>query len=141
MKREGDVTGANITNQSIGFTVTSFKRAESAVLCAPFTIKLLAELAEKGVPLRAIAAPEGIKHQYLTRPLGLIPTENALLWLVQVGVLRREVDGQGITDSFRITPLGFQVLEKWRSQQQFPLPTWRDRCQNFLAQIQPSRFI
>ncbi|WP_019500514.1 Npun_F0494 family protein [Pseudanabaena sp. PCC 6802] len=130
-----------MTKQSIDFTAPSLKRAESAVICSPFTLKLLAELAERGVPLRAIAAPEGIKLQYLNRPLGLIPTENALLWLVQVGVLRREVDGQGITDSFRLTPLGFQVLEKWRSQQQFPSPTWRDRFQNFLAQIQPSRFI
>lgn len=130
-----------MTRQSIGFTADSFKRAESAVICSPFTFKLLAELAEMGVPLRAIAAPEGIKHQYLNQPIGLIPTENALLWLVQVGVLRREVDGQGITDSFRLTPLGFQILEKWRSQQQFPKPTWRDRLQNFFAQLQPSRFL
>jgi hypothetical protein len=140
MDRKGE-TSANMTKQSIGSTAASLKRAESAVLCSPFTLKLLAELAERGVPLRAIAAPEGLKHQYLTRSLGLIPTEDALLWLVQVGVLRREVDGQGITDSFRLTPLGFQVLEKWRSQARFPLPTWRDRLQNFLAQIQPSRFV
>lgn len=33
------------------------------------------------------------------------------MWLIQVGVLRREVDGQGITDSYRLAPLGRQLLE------------------------------
>jgi hypothetical protein len=140
MGKENEMS-ETMPKQGIDFTAATLKRAETAVICSPFTFKLLAELAEKGVPLRTIAAPEGIKHQYLIRSLGLTPTENALLWLVQVGVLRREVDGQGITDSFRLAPLGFYVLEKWRSLQQLPLPTWSDRLQNFLVQIQPSRFI
>ena len=37
--------------------------------------------------------------------------ENDLLWLICVGVLRREVDGQGLTSRFRLTPLGRQLLD------------------------------
>jgi hypothetical protein len=124
-----------------GFTPESLKRAICAVKCSPFTLSLLAELAEKGVALRAIAHPEGMQNKYLTRPVGLTSAENCLLWLVQVGVLRREVDGQGITDSFRLTPLGFRILEQWRSQGSFPSPTLGDRLQNFFVQIQLSRFL
>ena len=37
--------------------------------------------------------------------------ENEFLKLIRIGVLRREVDGQGLTSKVRITPIGRQVLE------------------------------
>ncbi len=117
------------------------ERAEVALRCAPFSVKLLADMAKQGVNLRVIAGNEGIKNAYLTRATNLIITENALLWLIQVGVLRREVDGQGITDSFRLTPMGHLLLDKWRSQPRFPDPSFGDRLKNFWAQIQISRFL
>jgi hypothetical protein len=117
------------------------KRAEIALCCSPFTVKLLADMAMQGVNLRAIAGNDGIKNEYLTSPTNLILTENALLWLIQVGVLRREVDGQGITDSFRLTPMGHLLLDKWRSQPTFAIASFCDRFQNFWAKIQISRFL
>ena len=117
------------------------ERADVALRCAPFAVKLFADMATQGVNLRAIAGNDGIKNKYLTSPTNLIITENALLWLIQVGVLRREVDGQGITDSFRLTPMGHLLLDKWRSQPRFAIATFSDRYQNFWAQIQISRFL
>jgi len=117
------------------------QRAEIALRCAPFTMKLFADMASQGVNLRAIAGNEGLKNQYLTRACNLIITENALLWLIQVGVLRREVDGQGITDSFRLTPMGHLLLDKWKQQSRFPVASISDRLQNFWTQIQISRFL
>jgi hypothetical protein len=116
-------------------------RAEVALRCAPFTVKLFADMATHGVNLRAIAGNEGITNQYLISPTNLISTENGLLWLIQVGVLRREVDGQGITDSFRLTPMGHLLLDRWRSQPRFPIASLGDRLQNFWAKIQISRFL
>ncbi len=117
------------------------QRAEIALRCAPFTVKLFADMATEGVNLRAIAGNDGLKNQYLTSLTSLIITENSLLWLIQVGTLRREVDGQGITDSFRLTPMGHLLLDKWRSQSTFPIASFGDRLQNFWAQIQISRFL
>jgi hypothetical protein len=117
------------------------QRAEIALRCAPFKVKLFADMATQGVNLRAIAGNDGIKNQYLTSLTSLIITENSLLWLIQVGTLRREVDGQGITDSFRLTPMGHLLLDKWRSQSTFPIASFSDRLQNFWAQIQISRFL
>ncbi|MDX2257161.1 MAG: hypothetical protein NW214_16745 [Pseudanabaenaceae cyanobacterium bins.39] len=118
-----------------------WERAEIALRCAPFTVKLLADMAKQGVNLRAIAGEDGLKNGYLTRPSNLISAENALLWLIQVGVLRREVDGQGITDSFRLTPMGHLLLQKYQDQVQWAVPSLRDRCLNLWAKIQLSRFI
>ncbi len=117
------------------------QRAEIAVRCAPFTVKLFADMATQGINLRAIAGNEGVKNQYLNSSTNLIITENALLWLIQVGILRREVDGQGITDSFRLTPMGHLLLDKWQNQSRFPSATIGDHLQNFWAQIQISRFL
>ncbi|KGG12113.1 MULTISPECIES: Npun_F0494 family protein [Prochlorococcus] len=37
--------------------------------------------------------------------------ESAFRWLITIGVLRREVDGQGLTSKVRLTPLGRQFLQ------------------------------
>ena len=37
--------------------------------------------------------------------------ENEFLKLIKIGVLRREVDGQGLTSKVRITPIGRKILE------------------------------
>ncbi|MBD2148538.1 hypothetical protein H6F44_00085 [Pseudanabaena sp. FACHB-1277] len=121
-------------------TPQNIKRAEIALRCSPFAVKLFADMAVQGVSLRGICGNEGIKNGYLHESRNLIVVENALLWLIQVGILRREVDGQGITDSFRLTPMGHLLLEKWQIQTNFPHPSFGDRLQNFWAQIQLSRF-
>ena len=117
------------------------QRAEIALRCAPFTVKLFADMATQGVNLRAIAGGEGLKNEYLISSTNLILTENSLLWLIQVGRLRREVDGQGITDSFRLTPMGHFLLDKFKEQSRFAIASLCDRFQNFWAQIQISRFL
>jgi hypothetical protein len=122
------------------YTQSVLQRAEIALRCAPFTVNLFVDMATQGVNLKAIAANEGIKNQYLTTSTSLILTENSLSWLIQVGILRREVDGQGITDSFRLTPMGHFLLDKWRSQATFNRASPCDRVQNFWRQIQISRF-
>ena len=38
--------------------------------------------------------------------------ENSFLWLIKIGVLRREVDGQGLTSKVRLTPLGRLIIEE-----------------------------
>ena len=40
--------------------------------------------------------------------------ENEFLKLIKIGVLRREVDGQGLTSRVRTTPIGRQILESPR---------------------------
>jgi hypothetical protein len=118
------------------YSQLSITRAEKALMSSPFTLKLLTDMTSRGVALKAIAASEGLKNGYLTQSANLKIVENSLLWLIDVGVLRREVDGQGITDSFRLTPLGYEIWEKWHNKQtlQKPVATWRDRLENLFNQ-------
>ena len=47
------------------------------------------------------------------KPLSPSRTEDDLIWLIQVGVLRREVDGQGLTERVRLTPMGRDLQFCW----------------------------
>lgn len=103
--------------------------------CAPFQLQLYTTMQEQGVFLGAIAQDSGVQHEYTRSPLSEWVVENDLMWLINVGVLRREVDGQGITDSFRLTPLGRQLLQEWQEDtaswmQQL---TGCDRLSNFVS--------
>jgi hypothetical protein len=80
----------------------------------------------QSVALLAIASEAGVKHGYTKKSLSELACDDELGWLIQVGILRREVDGQGITDSFRLTPLGHQLAEQYQGKN-LPVPSWRDR--------------
>lgn len=125
------MSAPSVQPQSIQYSRQALARAERAVRCAPFRLQLFAAMRLQGVALRAIAGDSGITSGYTQTSLPELAIENHLLWLIQTGVLRREVDGQGLTDSFRLTPLGRQLLDKWQRQAGSGFaPTWGDRLQN-----------
>lgn len=121
-------------SQSIQYSSGTVERAERAVRCSPFALHLFTTMREASVPLAAVVGKAGVEKGYSRSPLPELRVENHLLWLIQVGVLRREVDGQGITDSFRLTPLGRRLTEKWQSLGEgIPAPSWRDRLYNTIS--------
>jgi hypothetical protein len=93
------------------YSVTAYQRARRAWILSPFRLALFQRLRDQGVALGQIAGSQGYQLGYTVRPLRERQAEDELMWLIQVGVLRREVDGQGITDSYRLAPLGRQLLE------------------------------
>lgn len=103
--------------------------------CSSFSLSFFATMVWQSVPLQAIAGKSGVQNQYTVQPLSELAAENQLLWLIQVGLLRREVDGQGLTDSFRVTPLGRQLVQEWQHQtgKVRYAPTLRDRLYNALS--------
>lgn len=128
------MTADSNPRQSIHYPQRTLLRAERAMRCAPFRLHLFATMVVQSVSLKAIAQAAGVHHQYTYKPLSELSAESELLWLIQVGLLRREVDGQGLTDSFRVTPLGRQLVDKWQHQppsRSYKLG-WSDRIYNAL---------
>jgi hypothetical protein len=119
---------------AVSFSAQSLVRAERAIRCSPFRLKLLQDLRAESVAIGAISDDAGIHQGYTRRPLAELTAENELLWLMAVGLLRREVDGQGLTDSFRLTPLGRHLLDRWDAEQVTDLqPRLRDHLYNSLS--------
>jgi hypothetical protein len=107
--------------------------ADRALRCSPFHLALFAKLRWQSVSVPQLAGDLGGKSGYTRRSLSELQVESATNWLIQVGILRREVDGQGLTDSFRLTPLGVQLLEKWTGDEGgLPKASFVDRVVNFV---------
>lgn len=117
---------------SIEYPNHTRERALRAMRCAPFQLSLYTTMATSSVGLKAIVGETGVQQGYTISAGTELGIENDLLWLIQVGVLRREVDGQGITDSFRLTPLGRQIVAEWESKENFASPSGIDRVYNCL---------
>ncbi|MEM6500303.1 MAG: Npun_F0494 family protein [Cyanobacteria bacterium P01_C01_bin.89] len=119
----------------ISYSSKSWKRAKRAVRCAPFQRKFYNTMREHSVPLLEIVGTSGQEAGYVASMQNELTAENVLMWLIQVGVLRREVDGQGITDSFRLTPLGTRLLEDWETNgERWRSPSIGSRIKNSLIQ-------
>ena len=93
-------------------TQHALRRARQAVRCLPFRRSFYRLLEESAQSSKELANRPDWRVNTSQR-LGAGETETLLIWLIQLGVLRREVDGQGLTERVRITPLGRDVLADW----------------------------
>ena len=108
------------------------QRAKIALSCSPFRLKLFQDMRNQSVPIQKIAAETGIKRGYIRESFSESRVEDKLVWLINVGLLRREVDGQGLTDSFRLTPLGRKIVEEWeQSETEIPSATLTNRLSHW----------
>ena len=89
-----------------------FRRAKKGIRNCPFNLFLFQSLLEGSLSAQDVFMN---KSKYLNQEFMFINSslfiENEFLKLIKIGVLRREVDGQGLTSKVRITPIGRQVLE------------------------------
>jgi hypothetical protein len=116
----------------ISYPAKTIERADLALRCAPFNLSLFAKLRWQSVSVPKLAGDLGVDAGYTRRPLSELEVESATNWLIRVGMLRREVDGQGLTDSFRLTPLGLELIEKWEAVGgKLPSVNLLDRTTNF----------
>lgn len=125
---------SKLKTSPIEYPSKTVRRAEIALRCAPFRLKLFQALRSRSVPLAQMTDQSGVKNQFSSQPLAELKAENELTWLIQVGLLRREVDGQGITDSFRLTPLARQIIARWEQEyDEIPSPGLFDQIRNFIS--------
>ena len=89
-----------------------FKRATTGIRNCPFNFFLFQSLQEGSLSAEDVFLNKSnyLKQDYMFINSSLL-IENEFLKLIRIGVLRREVDGQGLTSKVRITPIGRQVLE------------------------------
>ena len=89
-----------------------FRRAKKGIKNCPFNFFLFQCLQKESLSAQNVFEN---KSKYLNQEFMFINSslfiENEFLKLIKIGVLRREVDGQGLTSKVRITPIGRQVLE------------------------------
>jgi hypothetical protein len=90
----------------------ALERAARSLRCLPFRRAFYQELRAGAISSSELAS-RADGRGLLFRPASAEQLEDHFIWLIRLGVLRREVDGQGLTERVRLTPLGRQVLERW----------------------------
>ena len=89
-----------------------FRRAIRGIRRSPFNLFLFQSLMKGSLSAQNVFLN---KSKYLNKEFTFIKStlfiENEFLKLIRIGVLRREVDGQGLTSKVRITPIGRHVIE------------------------------
>lgn len=93
----------------------SLSRARQALRCLPFRLAFYRRLEACALSSQQLAADPQWPRYSRRRPEAN-RVEDDLIWLIQLGVLRREVDGQGLTERVRLTPLGREVLTPWNGE-------------------------
>lgn len=107
----------------------AIRRARRSVTCLPFRKAFYDQVSMKG-----ITSSELVKRKDWQRlvfaPFGQARAEEHFLWMIRIGILRREVDGQGLTNRVRLTPLGQKTIEIWEGE--IPRATLQERIkENF----------
>ena len=115
-------------------TQQAIHRARQAVRCLPFRLAFYQEL-EQGALSSSQLAARSDWRRITRRRLSANRTEDHLIWLIQLGVLRREVDGQGLTERVRLTPLGRVVLADWPGE--IPSASLPTRLRHWIKQHWP----
>ena len=89
-----------------------FRRAKRGIKNSPFNLIFFQSLMNKSLSSQDVLMN---KSKYLYESFLFLKSstliENEFLKLIKIGVLRREVDGQGLTSKVRITPIGRKVIE------------------------------
>ena len=90
----------------------ALERAATSLRCLPFRRAFFEEVAQQPISSGELCQrPDW--ERLVFAPFGPERAEGHFNWLIRLGVLRREVDGQGLTERVRLTPLGRQVLNRW----------------------------
>ncbi len=89
------------------------KRAKKGIRKCPFNYFLFQSLQKESISAQNVFENKSkyINPEFMFLSSSLL-IENEFLKLIKIGVLRREVDGQGLTSKVRITPLGRKILEE-----------------------------
>ena len=90
----------------------ALNRAGLALRCLPFRRAFYDEITDQALSSTALCRRNEASSLCRGAPTP-DRVEAHWIWLIQLGVLRREVDGQGLTERVRLTPLGRQVLQTW----------------------------
>ena len=90
--------------------------------CMPFSEALYRTLQHSGLDAESMWNNREQFSRGQRWPASPEALEDDLRWLITVGVLRREVDGQGLTSRFRLTPLGRQLLDEQPDQLDQTIP-------------------
>ena len=101
------------------------ERTSIAIKCISLNLEFYKDIENQGISAKQVFAK---KNKYLAKGSSWFKNdarlEESFRWLIKTGVLRREVDGQGLTAKVKLTPLGKKILARSPSLPSEVPTTW-----------------
>lgn len=110
VKRRGLPQAITILNDTY-----ALNRAATSLSCLPFRRAFYEEVGQRPISSEELCRRDDWARLVFA-PFGPARAEAHFNWLIRLGVLRREVDGQGLTERVRLTPMGRDVLTRWAGE-------------------------
>ena len=112
----------------------ALRRAAQSLRCLPFRRTFYEEVDREALAASELCARSDWANVVFA-PFGVERAEAHFRWLIRLGVLRREVDGQGLTERVRLTPMGRRLLASWTGE--VPRAGLRERIQENFRRHRP----
>ncbi|WP_414153605.1 Npun_F0494 family protein [Prochlorococcus sp. MIT 1341] len=107
---------STLLNKTQFYNPRSVSRAVVTIRSLPFNSIFYTHACERGLNAICVFSQRTLYCQAGSRWYkSSSAVERAFRWMIKIGIMRREVDGQGITSQIRITPLGRFLLERYPS--------------------------
>ena len=116
------------------YDARSWARAAQAMRCLPFRRAFYERVQVAPIGSREFCRLPSAAELCWGR-MGVERVEAHFGWLIRLGVLRREVDGQGLTERVRLTPMGRELLESWAGE--IPRAGLAERIRHQLRRSRP----
>jgi len=112
----------------------ALNRADRSLRCLPFRRAFYEEVADQPISSGELCR-RADWPALVFAPFGPERAEDHFIWLIRLGVLRREVDGQGLTERVRLTPMGRTLLARWPGE--IPRAGLRERIRENFQRHRP----
>jgi hypothetical protein len=90
-------------------------RAECSMACLPFKRAFYEAIDKSSMSSEDLCKKEDWAD-FVFIAFGPERAEEHFIWMIKLGILRREVDGQGLTNRVRLTPMGRQIISKSKGE-------------------------
>ena len=87
----------------------AFNRAMRSITCLPFKKFFYEQVDHLSMSAEELCSKQDWE-QYVFVSFSKERADEHFNWMIRLGILRREVDGQGLTSRIRLTPLGRKVI-------------------------------
>jgi hypothetical protein len=113
----------------------AIERAARSMACLPFRRRFYEEIQQNAISSHELAEREDWQNLVFV-PFSKERADEHFQWMIRLGILRREVDGQGLTNRVRLTPLGTSAIRQWKEE--IPRAGLRERIRENFRRHRPT---
>ncbi len=90
-------------------------RAKRSMACLPFKRAFYEQVDKSSISAEELCKKRNWEELVYV-PFSPERAEDHFVWMIRLGILRREVDGQGLTSRVRITPMGRKIISEYKGE-------------------------